>query len=63
MLSNAIEDWLIEKRQKRDETRQAEMESAIESARVEAVEYGKLVANCEANGTEPPPPPWGGADN
>gem|GEM_PF-2395291 len=63
MLSNAIEDWLIEKRQKREETRLAEIESAIESARVEAVEYGKIVATCEAQGTEPPPPPWDAAHN
>lgn len=70
MLSNAIEDWLIEKRRKREEARLAEEEArlaefecAIESARVEAVEYGKIVANCEAQGTEPPPPPWDAAHN
>ena len=94
MLSNAIEDWLIEKRKKRDaywraeeekrrvrqekheaelrslqakleiERRARQLEIADErrererKLRMEAIEYGRLVATCEARGEEPPPPPW-----
>ena len=68
MLSNAIEDWLIEKRKKREakwrawEEEQRAREEArraeVERLRIEAIEYGKLVATCEAQGKEPPPPPW-----
>ena len=94
MLSNAIEDWLIEKRKKRDaywravedervarekrqeaelralqvkleterRARQAEIDAERlereRKMRTEAVEYGRLVATCEARGEVPPPPPW-----
>ena len=73
MLSNAIEDWLIEKRKKREskwhaweEERRAQLEerqALEERLRAEAVEYGKLVATCEARGEEPPPPPWASNQN
>ena len=54
MLSNAIEDWLIEKRKKRDKNRSAENMKL----RNEGREYERLVAAHEARGEEPPPPPW-----
>lgn len=88
MLSNAIEDWLIEKRKKREaewqareaerraqeeareaerraqeEAREAERTARDERLRSEAVEYGKLVATCEARGEDPPPPPWASNQN
>ena len=61
MLSNAIEDWLIEKRKKREaewRAREEEWRAHDEKLRAEAFEYGQLVANCKAEGKEPPPPPW-----
>ncbi len=82
MLSNAIEDWLIERRKQRElkwraeeeklraavEKRQAEAakrraaeeqrRARQDQIRQEAIEYGKLVATCEAQGKDVPPPPW-----
>ncbi len=73
MLSNAIEDWLIEKRKKREakwrawEEEQRALEqkrlAREEKVRAEAIEYGKLVATCEARGEDPPPPPWASNQN
>ena len=54
MLSNAIEDWLIERRKKRA----AEWRERDERLRTEGIEYGRLAASYEARGEEPPSPPW-----
>ena len=54
MLSNVIEDWLIEKRKKRE----AKWRAEEERLRGEGFDYGRLVATCEAEGKEPPAPPW-----
>ena len=68
MLSNAIEDWLIEKRKKRaakwrawEEEQHAHKQKRLareERLRAEAIEYGKLIATYEARGEDPPAPPW-----
>ena len=68
MLSNAIEDWLIERREKREAERQEREEAwrereeawreREERLRSEGIEYGRLVASYEARGEEPPSPPW-----
>lgn len=65
MLSNAIEDWLIEKRKKRAaywEAREAEMRAKRQAEekrlRAEGMQYGLLVAEHKARGEDPPPPPW-----